>query len=472
MNLKKLSLVLALLMLSTPASSQDTSWDMRFETAMSKEVPSQKIDALLELSRSEPDFQNRIVAGYNAMAIAYEVQRYETAADIGERLLELTDKHAKGNLKQRDAIADYLLSAYFRNDQPREARRVIDENLNFNDEALSDLWASTDRSIVHRFTSMVCPNQVGDLYRESTRVYDPTGIDVGCDYKAYSGEDNSVSVYFSKYDLRDTSPKKAHDDLMETVKINWRSADLIIDNETSDFTTPSGGIVRESLFRLGSIQKGYRYTGTWTNIIDSWVLKSRITWDGALGEDFGHKHAKALLSETSKNIKPHLDFCNVKHPEKEAERLDVQSAQALASLLTIVSSGMEGKSESRPLKSCMGESSQEGNAIIEWYENSDRLYSIIGSSVDNDVYVAYGNLQDLLNKTEANQYHLKSIKPASEKGETLTEILAVYSGRPSQSQVFRDYVAYRKGELSSLGSVLRQKNGDSQVNVNIASVSE
>jgi len=464
-RLAQLSLILTILLLSSTASGQDSSWDERFEKAMSQEIPSQKIDALSKLSNSEPNFQNRIIAGYNAMSIAYEAQRFETAAKIGERILILTDEHAKGNLKQRDAIATIVINAYYRNDQPEEARRTADENLKMNDAALDDLWAPSNKAIIHRFSGMLCPNQVGKLYRESTRVYHPIGIDVGCDYKAYNGEDNSVSVYFTKYDLNNISSKNAHDDVMETVKVNWGSADLIVDNDISNFTTSTGGQVRESLFRLGSVQKGYRYTGTWTHIINDWILKSRITWDGALGTDFGHTHAKALFNETAGNIKPHLDFCDIEQSQGEAERVEIKSIQTLTSLLTIANTDIDKKSEPRPLKSCMGISSQEGNAIVEWYEDSDRLYSLVGSSINDDVYVSAEKLTDVFNQNEENRYSLKSLARNADTGELSTIILAVYSGRPNQSQVFRDYVAYRNGDLSSLGSVVRDKNGDTQINI-------
>ena len=465
MHLKTISLALAILLLSTPASSQDNSWDIRFEAAMSKDVPSQKIDALIELLGSEPDYQNRIIAGYNAMISAYEVERYETATNIGEQTLKLTDEHAVGNLKQRDAIASVVINAYYRNGNPNEARRVTDANLAMNDAALDDLWSSSDKSITHRFSAMVCPNQLDSLYREHTRVYHPMGIDVGCDYKVYNGEDNSVSVYFTKYDLSTSSTKKAHDDVMQTVKTNWGDANLVIDNQIADFKTSTNDMVRESLFRLGSVQKGYRYTGTWTSVIGSWILKSRITWDGALGEKFGHTHAKALLQNTSADIKSHLKFCNIAPPENEAKRLNANSTQSLTSLLTLATANIDSKNKQRPIKSCMGEASQEGNAIMEWYDNSHRLYSIVGSSVDEDVYVSAVKLTGLINKSEPVRYSLKSVQIDSEKEETITKVLTVYTGQPNQSQVFRDYVAYRKGELQILGSIVRDKNGDTQVNV-------
>jgi len=312
---------------------------------------------------------------------------------------------------------------------------------------------------------MTCPNQIGELYRESTRIYHPTGIDVGCDYKAYNGEDNTISVYFSKYDLRNISSKKVHDNVIESVRVNWGEAELSIDNQESDFKTLSGGEVRESLFRLGSLQKGYRYTGTWTSVIDSWVLKSRITWDGTLGENFGHEHAKALLMNTSADIKPHLEFCKTPAAETDAQRLDAKTTQSLTSLLTLMADDSEKSDEGRPVNSCMGKASEEGNAIMEWYKNSVRLYSIVGSAVDEDVYVSADKLTGLLNDSAPVHFSLKSVKLDSETEDKTTRILAVYSGKPSQSQVFQDYVAYRKGELQTLGSVVQQKGGDMHVNV-------
>ena len=89
----------------------------------------------------------------------------------------------------------------------------------------------------------------------------------------------------------------------------------------------------------------------------------------------------------------------------------------------------------------------------------------MGSSVDEDVYVSAVKLTGLINKSEPVRYSLKSVQIDSEKEETITKVLTVYSGQPKQSQVFRDYVAYRKGELQILGSIVRDKNGDTQVNV-------
>jgi len=42
------------LLFALPASAQENTWDLRFEQAMSQELPSHKVDALLALFKTEP----------------------------------------------------------------------------------------------------------------------------------------------------------------------------------------------------------------------------------------------------------------------------------------------------------------------------------------------------------------------------------------------------------------------------------
>ncbi len=458
------ALSLAILMLSTSGGTiyaQDADWDTRLTTALEAPYPNDQIVALEALFESEAKEENKLAAAYWVAVIAKDLKRLSLAADYGEKALNLADTYAADDLQLRDAIVAQLVEIYFLDEKSGKAIDTIDANLALNDAMMDDIWAETTDGIVHRYSGLNCPNRIGNLYREKAYNFHPTGIDVGCGYKEYNGEDNAVTLYLTKQS-DDGDSRTPHEKAMAAVYMNWGDADVLTDSKLLAKKSGAGTDVTHSLLRLGSIQKGYRYTGTWTSDVAGWTLKSRITWDGALKQDFGEKHVKALLGSPTKSVGKRLRRCDKDYSKTyTSEKLKNDGVVALTALSLL---GRASLVSERPDEACLSEVSIEGNVIVESYEEKTRKYSLVGDAIEGDIYLHSLPLSAIgLSKSRHNYVFRQDIE--DKEGNIKTRVLAMYDGIPSPKTLLTDFVGIYNGNEKIIGSITNDGEGNITLNI-------
>lgn len=458
------SLFAALALLSSgisPVYAQETDWDKRLQTALEAPYPNDQIVALEALFESETEHSNRLVAAYWVAVIAKDLQRFTLAADYGEKALKLADTYAAGDLQLRDAIVGQLVEIYFRDEKTSQAQDVIDANLALNDAMMKDIWAETADGLRHRYSGLNCPNRIGSLYREKAYNFNPTGTDVGCGYKEYNGEDNAVTLYLTKQ-VDDGDTRTPHEKAMGAVYMNWGEADVLIDSALLEQKSGAGTEITHSLLRLGSIQKGYRYTGTWTSDVEGWTLKSRITWDGVLKESFGGNQARALLSDPTRDIDDNLKRCeSIDSSSFTSEKLERDGVIALTALTWL---SQQTISPDRPDTACFNEVSKEGNVVVESYPKGSREYTLVGDAIEGDLYLQNVPLSSLgLSSRPDNYVFRQDINDKT--GKTETRILAIYDGLPSDKTLLMDFIDIYNGNEKIVGGFTSDGKGNITLNI-------
>ena len=179
-----------------------------------------------------------------------------------------------------------------------------------------------------------------------------------------------------------------------------------------------------------------------------------MTWAGALGEGFGRKHAKALLSDPTKRISKQLKFCeDISLRKRVGQKVSNTAVLSLEALALVANERMKeviGNNASLPEKACIQEVSSEGNAVVESYPSNPLIYGIVGKAVQGRVYLTESPELALLNNSQGPKYSFRR-KFIDNEGKLNIDVLGLYDGIPSPRQLLIDYISVLNGETKVLG---------------------
>lgn len=457
----------ALLCLSSSAFA-NPAFNKAVDEAIEITDPKMRAQSLTPLlsKAQEPDSQLLIL--YHIGVAKYESELFGEAIHNLEKALKIHDEHYGPKIGQRDAIVSHLNAAFTYAGRSEDASTLVAENLSRKDDLLSDIWAKTPQGLVHRQTSVRCDNAVFDIVRTATNNFSAIGQDVGCDYKFLSEHYNKISLYMS---VSGGSGEANHDAAAKPMKQNWKGSEVIADKKSAGFTVASGTPVLYTLLRNQNAGGRDAYSGAWTSVISGWVVKARITWDAQLGQGFGDKYASQILGILPAQTAAQIQSCTalVKTPQKPAPVKD----DALEMLILSVMADPKTLAPERPKAECLMTSTDDQQVFLAQHFNSDRLFTLDGTAITQDVFVApySAQFEGIGTLDTGNGYYavqsLETIdKPAEDKVTHRFTLYKVYESAPSAQQAAEDFIQAYNGDAPIYGSINYLEGGGTEININ------
>lgn len=452
--------------------AQEKNWDENLAAALNAPYPNDQIIALKALFEKEGDAQHKVIAAYHISSISRELKLFTQAANFAEKALNLSATHFPGNLEQQDAINAYLVDIYFRAGEKDKAAETIDKHLAVNDSNLDLVWSQQTDGILHRYSSLYCPNNIEELYRGESHIFHPVGIDMGCSYKVYNGEQHAVTVYLTR-DNDEQDTRTPHEKAMGAVLINWEGSDYITRDLELETKSGANTIITETVLRSGSLQRGFTYTGTWTSDLMGWTLKSRITWPSVLKESFGRTNAMRLLSGPASGVINHFISCNKLYKKSPiGVRYEETSGMAMELTALVANESLkEAKSFERPDKACLGASSVEGNAVVEVYDSEFHPYAIVGQAVSGQLYLTKAPTLGAFIKSNEPHYFLRQVTTNNAES-TTSSLVSAYNGLPQANAILSDFSKLVSGEKAPLGTYTKNAGEKSTITISVEQQNE
>ena len=382
------------------------------------------------------------------------------------KAVSLIDEHIPENLGLREIAANKLMNAYDDIGDTTNFIRVADESVAKKDALITDIWAKNENGLTHRMTSLKCDNAVAGLYRDQTLNFSATGNDAGCNYKFPSEFRHDVTLYITNYN---TDGPSSHDNATRFLKKNFAGGQLLADAETASYSINGASPV---LYTIIESSNGGLYSGAWTSVIGGWTLKTRVTWDSKLGQNFGNEKSKSLLTEMTTGIADHVAMCGQLNAVERDNANTTKQATTL--IIGAALSSPPYVNEARPTQECLQGALQNETVFISAHKDSTRLYTVDGSGVDDQVYVVkfkyfIPELGDLQRTDEAPVYILKGVHmadPKIEGDETEVTFYRSYDNVPTATQVLEDFKAVQSNTLGAAASITFTKNGDTNISLN------
>ncbi|MGJ8563156.1 MAG: hypothetical protein ACSHXY_06345 [Alphaproteobacteria bacterium] len=456
---KPLTALLFALLCAAPiaAHAQNDAREQRLENVLALTSVDAKLEGLkaLLVDSTEPDEQ--IMLNYHIAQAYISTSHFGSAIEPLKAAVALNEKHTPDHHKRRDALSSLLQKSLLKAGRVAEGMQVSNALVEKNDALLIDMWSRNDSSIIHRTTALTCPHTIGKFDRTKSHSFDTSGRDLGCSYKIHGETENLLTVYFTDYQDEALSSSAAHASATKMMSDarSSKDAELIYAARATDVDSPA---VHDVLGTLYLRSKGTQYTGTWTAVIEGWVLKTRVTWDVSLGKNFGETASKKAFALTPMHTAAQIKACKTATwPEKGEPVPDTTQMQY------VMFEAMNTASERPPLE-CMLGSSNTGNAFIAGHMNERRLYTIAGTAIETDVFVetghSSGGVVDLITSPE---YILKSKLTASKDHKASTIILKAYKTKPSPNQVFQDFIGVYSGKVKEYGHVEYDETGGTNI---------
>ncbi len=305
-------------------------------------------------------------------------------------------------------------------------------------EPPKSIWQTIpDGTTVHRQSGMRCPLQVGDYQRTRTTVFNPSGLDVSCNY--VNPKQSVVTMYLTRRSTTTLADdfKEAQRELLSAAP----SASVLADSDQKDIA---------SKFQwqrlIYSEKNGYVHSGIWIADLAGWTLEFRATY--AAGDEPGVLAEMALLADGAQaSAGPGLAICAKSSvPAREGvlvtDKDEIQSVVMMATMFGAVAQGVKDEPDAhqeptRTLHWC-AEGLVPGidKPILMWHgvfdDGSD-------GSADRVTPISIGDPPILSSEPDAMAALLSDEKdkgkPArwivSLQEEKKTWIFAVYGGRPS-----------------------------------------
>lgn len=439
--------------------AKESQWDQNLNEALTESETDRKLERLNALLSESIDPEQKIILNYYIGQTYSETSHFGSAIPPLNTALSLNDTHTPDHYKRRNAISTLLQSAYFKAGRTREGMAIANETVELNDVLIKDTWSRNETSIIHRLSALECPHHIGSLSRTEAHSFDTYARDIGCSYKEYRDEDNLLTVYFTNYEDESLTPDTAHASAtrMMTNAGSSKNAKRVYGEKAFDFESPSVPNVLGSLFLRS---EGQQYTGTWTAIIDNWVLKTRVTWDASLGENYGEQASRNVFAQTPNQTSKQIKACKTASWPEDSEvtqgnGMDIVLMEAFAT------------PSERPSLECILRFSNKGNAFISGHLDGPRLYTIAGSALEDDIFVEAGNSVNGLSSGDLTQdFVLKSRRAATNGQKASTTLYKAYKAKPSPDQVFRDFIDVYSGKTQSYGRVEYSENGENNIILN------
>ena len=453
-----LTVTLAAALFVAPATHAQTSpdlWESQLDSALSADTPIEEtatsLKALIETAPSQND---KLVANYFLGETSLELGRAGEAIYYTESALKINDEKFSDDIKQRDTIVNLLIKAYQKAGRSDDMFRLINENVARKDGLMTDIWSASPDGITHRMSGLYCPNALDGIFRDKALNFSPVGIDVGCNYKAITEHRNDITVYLTK---TGTDAEKSHEDAIAAVIGNWGEDKIVYRAKPASFIAPQGLQVLDTLF----YNENEIWTQAFTASIQGWTLKARITWDEALGKDFGKVQGAKLFVALADNVPARLAACNARIDTGKG--VQANGPAAMSVLLFISADTDTSQTPARPTFECIVRASD----TEEWFlaSHSDaavRRYTIDGNDVDSDVFVM--NFPSELATASKGLFVLMDAPKRGTSGSK--KVIAVYDGVPSEETVFQDFYRYRQAPGKIAGSVSTSDTGERTVNIN------
>lgn len=464
--LSAVAFILALVITPIAASQNVDELYAQIEAAEALESAQARIDAFTPML-TKIENESFHIPIYLARGDAHKELGRDGAAifDYNEAL-DLIDEYIPENLGYREKAANKLINAYDDIGDIANFQRVIDESIAKKDALLTDIWAGNDRGLKHRMTGLQCDNAIDGLYRDQSMNFSAIGNDVGCNYKMPSEYRHDVTLYITKYQ---TDGPTSHDNATQFLKKNFAGGDFLADAETASYTINGASPV---LYTTLESPNGGLYSGAWTSVIGEWTLKTRVTWDAELGQNFGNEKSKSLLTEMTTDVADHVAMCGQLNAIKREDATSTKQATAL-----IIGAALNPPpylDEVRPDQECLQGALENETVFISAHKDSSRIYTIDGSKVDDLVYVVkfrylLPKIGELKKFDETPVYILKGVHvadPEIEGDETKLTFYRSYDNVPTAEQVLEDYKAVQSGDPAAAASITYAKNGDTNISLN------
>lgn len=459
-----LSLLLTFIPL-TSAQSVDELY-AQIEAAEAISNPDERIDNLTSML-SDVENESFHIPIYLSRGDTHKSQGRDGAAIHDyTQALDLIDKHIPKNLGFREIAANKLIQAYDDIGDTANFQRVADESVAKKDDLIGDIWAKNDSGLTHRMTGLKCDNAIAGLYRDQTLNFSATGNDAGCNYKFPSEFRHDVTLYITNYN---TNGPESHHNATQFLRKNFAGGSFLADAATAPYIINGASPV---LYTVIESSNGGLYSGAWTSVIGEWTLKTRVTWDARLGQNFGNEKSKSLLTEMTTDVADHVAMCG---QLKAVKREDATSTkQATALIIGAALNPPPYLDEARPDQECLQGALENETVFISAHKDSNRIYTIDGSEVDDLVYVVkfrylLPEIGELQKPDETPVYILKGVHiadPEIEGDETKLIFYRSYDNVPTAEQVLEDYKAVKSGAPAAAASITYAEGGDTNISLN------
>lgn len=360
-----------------------------------------------------------------------------------------------------DTVLNLLMYSYWDVGRQDDADKIV-ERLRSNDgEGLETAFINQNGGLFHPLSQLNCPKISNGFVRDKAVIYRADGSDVSCNYKKLIPEYNLISLYATYAPQTDNLLN--HQGVAEMLERNAPSLVWIEEQQEASFKAAEKYSVIGSIYILNQNTEDAYFSGVWTSNVEGWQVKARISWDFALGRDFGHNAARWAFNDSIVGMGAHQKNCATY--ETSSKSADVSDGPSrLASVL--IYSALEPSSPVFELssKACMGLTANEGAVIQRYHYDGPRLYSFTGTVFNNDYFVSRNEF--LAPGEIKTPYSLLKVERSSEDQAIKVSVITSYSSAPEMEQAFQDMANFYNGNSSADGIIKYNKDGGSQITLN------